>query len=137
MEKENITKESFVVKMDMFEKKWTEVTKKVKIISSVQKETNKLWNSHQELKEKLNKDVDTLKTQVDRLVSSEQTPPNLSKINSQIDGLATLRQNVEKTKELLTASSLAIYSTITKGANTTTIQSETFIDKVIKCIVSV
>lgn len=129
LEKEKVTKESFVTKMEIFEKKWTEVTKKVKLISNVQKETNKLWNINQELKENLSKDVDTLKSQVAQLVSSQQTQQSLSEVTSEMNSLATLRQKVEKTKDILNANSLAIYSAITK-VTSTSMESEKFIEQV-------
>ena len=115
--------------MEIFEKKWTEVTKKVKLISNVQKETNKLWNINQELKETLSKDVDTLKSQVAQLVSSQKTQQSLSQVTTEMNSLATLRQKVEKTKDILNANSLAIYSAITK-VTSTPIESEKFIEQV-------
>ena len=115
--------------MEVFEKKWVEVTKTIKIISSVQKETNKLWNINQELKETLNKDVETLNSQVTQLVTSEQANQSLTQINSEINSLATLRQKVEKTKDLLNTNSLAIHSAISKVMSST-IESKPFLDEV-------
>ena len=130
LEKEKVeAKKSFITKMEVFEKKWVEVTKTIKVITSVQKETNKLWNINQELKETLSKDVDTLNSQVAQLVSSQQTNNSLSQISSEINSLATLRQKVEKTKDLLNANSLAIYSAISK-VSSAPMESEKFIDEV-------
>ena len=118
--------------MEVFEKKWVEVTKTIKIVSSVQKETNKLWNTNLELKETLSKDVDTLNGKVSQLVSSSQqtSQQNLSQVNSEINNLAALRQKVEKTKDLLNANSLSIYSAISKVSSTPT-EPDNFINKVI------
>ena len=130
LEKEKVeAKKSFVSKMEVFEKKWVEVTKTIKVISSVQKETNKLWNINQELKGTLNKDVETLNGQVTQLISSQQSNQNLSQINSEINSLATLRQKVEKTKDLLNTNSLAIHSVLSKVMSSPS-ESKPFIDEV-------
>ena len=115
--------------MEIFEKKWVEVTKTIKAITIVQKETNKLWNVNQELKETLGKDVETLNSQVAQLVSSQQANQSLSQVNSEINNLAKLRQKVEKTKDLFNANSLAIYSSISK-VSSTQMESENFIEQV-------
>ena len=121
--------------MEVFEKKWVEVTKTIKIVSSVQKETNKLWNTNLELKETLSKDVDTLNGKVSQLVSSSQqtSQQNLSQVNSEINNLAALRQKVEKTKDLLNANSLSIYSAISK-VSSTPMEPDNFINEVIYII---
>jgi chromosome segregation ATPase len=130
LEKEKVeAKKSFITKMEVFEKKWVEVTKTIKVVSSVQKETNKLWNINQELKETLSKDVETLHSQVAQLVSSQQANHSLSQISTEINSLATLRQKVETTKDLLNANSLAIYSAISK-VTSAPMESEKFIDEV-------
>ena len=130
LEKEKVeAKKSFVSKMEVFEQKWVEVTKTIKIISSVQKETNKLWTLNQQLKENLNKDVETLNSQVNELVSSQQANQSLSQISSEIDNLAKLRQKVEKTKDLLTKNSTAIHSAISK-VTSSQIESKSFIQEV-------
>ena len=130
LEKEKVeAKKSFVSKMEVFEQKWVEVTKTIKIISSVQKETNKLWTLNQQLKENLNKDVETLNSQVNELVSSQQANQSLSQINSEIDNLAKLRQKVEKTKDLLTKNSTAIHSAISK-VTSSQIESKSSIQEV-------
>ena len=137
LEKEKVeAKKSFITKMEVFEKKWVEVTKTIKVISCVQKETNKLWNINQELKETLSKDVDTLNSQVSQLVSSQQANNSLSQVSSEINSLATLRQKVEKTKDLLNANSLAIYSAISK-VTSTPMESEMFIDEVKTFLISI
>ena len=58
--------------------------------------------------------MDTLNSQVSQLVSSQQANNSLSQISSEINSLATLRQKVETTKDLLNANSLSIYSAISK-----------------------
>ena len=133
LEKEKVeAKKSFITKMEVFEKKWVEVTKTIKIVSSVQKETNKLWNTNLELKETLSKDVDTLNSKVSQLVSSSQqtSQQNLSQVNSEINNLAALRQKVEKTKDLLNANSLSIYSAISK-VSSVPMEPDSFINEVI------
>ena len=136
LEKEKVeAKKTFITKMEVFEKKWVEVTKTIKIVSSVQKETNKLWNTNLELKETLSKDVDTLNIKVSQLVSSSQqtSQQNLSQVNSEINNLAALRQKVEKTKDLLNANSLSIYSAISK-VSSTPMEPDNFINEVIYII---
>ena len=133
LEKEKVeAKKTFITKMEVFEKKWVEVTKTIKIVSSVQKETNKLWNTNLELKETLSKDVDTLNSKVSQLVSSSQqtSQQNLSQVNSEINNLAALRQKVEKTKDLLNANSLSIYSAISK-VSSAPMEADSYINEVI------
>ena len=130
LEKEKVeAKKSFVSKMEVFEQKWVEVTKTIKVISSVQKETNKLWTINRQLKETLNKDVETLNGQVNQLVSSQQANQSLSQVNTEIDNLATLRQKVEKTKDLLTKNSIAIHSAISK-VTSSLVESKSFVQEV-------
>ena len=129
LEKEKSTKASFVTKMEVFEKKWTEVTRKVKLVSKVQKDTNQLWNMNQELKESLSKDVEALNKQLSQCTASHQKQPNASQVNSELTNLTTLKKKVEKTKDSLNVNSLAICSTITKVTNTT-VQSEEFLKQV-------
>ena len=139
LEKEKVeAKKTFITKMEVFEKKWVEVTKTIKIVSSVQKETNKLWNTNLELKETLSKDVDTLNSKVSQLVSSSQqtSQQNLSQVNSEINNLAALRQKVEKTKDLLNANSLSIYSAISK-VSSNPMEPDNFINEVIYIYINI
>ena len=120
LEKEKMTKETLVTKMEVFEKRWTEVTRKVKLISSVQQETNKLWNANQELKESLNKDVEALKLQLSSSNSSieNRQQQELPQVKTELTSLTNLKQKVEKTKDLLNVNSLALYSAIAKVTHT-------------------